>query len=319
MTTQEGSNVAVCAVEGNFDDAQNGVKKIFTDSAVAAKLAAADMAFSSANSINWGRLVPQIVYYISAYADLVKDGRISLGDPINVVVPTGNFGNILAGYYAKQMGLPIQKFICASNANKVLTDFIRTGVYDRNREFHTTLSPSMDILISTISSVCSFNITGRDGALVARWMEQLKTTGRYEVNDEVREKIQSLFYGATVDDAGTREVIRQTYENQGYLCDTHTAVALGAYEGYRKETNDSLPAIVVSTASPYKFAPSVLSALEQLPGGEDDFALVQRLSDRTQTAVPAPLSALRGKQPRFHQSCAPADMEKVVLDALGIG
>lgn len=316
MTTQEGENVSVCSVQGNFDDAQTGVKRIFTDPAMAKRLADGDMAFSSANSINWGRLVPQVVYYISSYVDLVQQGRIALGDAINVVVPTGNFGNILAGYYAKQMGLPIARFICASNANQVLTDFIRTGVYDRNRQFHTTMSPSMDILISSNLERLLFDLTGRNDQTIKEWMNQLKTTGRYEVSNEVKAKIQSLFYGATVDDEGTKSVIRNTFRQQGYLCDTHTAVALGAYEQYRKETGDATPTIIVSTASPYKFAPSVLSALEPVEDGMDDFALVRRLSELTTTKVPAPLSALQGKQPHFDQSCAPDTMEQVVLDML---
>ena len=292
MTTQEGDNVAVCAVEGNFDDAQTGVKRIFTDPATAARLADGDMAFSSANSINWGRLVPQIVYYISAYADLVKSGQASLGDSINVVVPTGNFGNILAGYYAKRMGLPIGRFVCASNANRVLTDFIRTGVYDRNRDFHTTMSPSMDILISSNLERLLYDLSGQDDRMVIGWMEQLKENGRYEVSDEIKRKIQDLFYGATVDDEGTQRAIRDAFERHHYLCDTHTAVALGAYAQYRSQTGDDTPAIVVSTASPYKFAPSVLSALEPVSAGEDDFALLRRLSTISDTSIPRPLSAL---------------------------
>lgn len=318
MTTQEGGNVAVCAVEGNFDDAQTGVKRIFTDTAMAQRLAAGDMAFSSANSINWGRLVPQIVYYISAYVDLARQGTIRLGEAVNVVVPTGNFGNILAGYYAKQMGLPVRRFVCASNANRVLTDFIRTGAYDRNREFHTTLSPSMDILISSNLERLLFDLTGRDDRQISQWMEELKTTGRYEVGDEIRAKIQGLFYGATVDDEGTKAVIERTFRQQGYLCDTHTAVALGAYEQYRQETGDATPCIVVSTASPYKFASSVLAALEPVEDGADDFALVRRLSEVTGTRIPAPLSALQGKEVRFEESCAPDAMETIVLEKLDL-
>ena len=318
MTTQEGNNVAVCAVEGNFDDAQTGVKRIFTDPAMAARLAAGDMSFSSANSINWGRLAPQIVYYISAYVDLVKSGRISLGDPIHVVVPTGNFGNILAGYFAKRMGLPISRFVCASNANQVLTDFIRTGVYDRNRAFHTTLSPSMDILISSNLERLLYDLSGRDDQMVCGWMEQLRLSGRYDVGSEMKQKIQDIFYGATVNDDETKRVIRRVFEQYHYLCDTHTAVALGAYEQYRAQTGDNTPAVVVSTASPYKFAPSVLSALERVEQGQDDFALLRRLSEISGTAIPRPLSALEGKAVRFDGCCAPDGMERVVLETLGL-
>ena len=239
-----------------------------------------------------------------------------MGDSINVVVPTGNFGNILAGYYAKRMGLPIGRFVCASNANRVLTDFIRTGVYDRNRDFHTTMSPSMDILISSNLERLLYDLSGQDDRMVIGWMEQLKENGRYEVSDEIKRKIQDLFYGATVDDEGTQRAIRDAFERHHYLCDTHTAVALGAYAQYRSQTGDDTPAIVVSTASPYKFAPSVLSALEPVSAGEDDFALLRRLSTISDTSIPRPLSALEGKKIRFHGCCAPEGMEQVVLETL---
>lgn len=316
MTTQEGANVGVCAIRGNFDDAQSGVKAIFTDAAIKAKLAAQGRQFSSANSINWGRLLPQIVYYISAYCDMVKDGRITLGDAINVVVPTGNFGNILAAYYAREMGLPIATFVCASNCNNVLTDFLSDGTYDRERTFHTTVSPSMDILISSNLERLLYHLSGNDDRATAQWMAQLKEDGHYTVSDEVLAKIQSLFAAGWCDDTQTLEEIRDIFEAERYLCDTHTAVAMRVYREYRERTGDTTPTVVASTANPYKFSASVLNALQADGVNEDEFAVVEALHALTDCPIPAPLAALKGKSPRFTGVCDRDTMEKAVFDLL---
>ena len=262
MATQEGANVAVYAVRGNFDDAQTGVKKVFGDTAIAAELAKRNIRLSSANSINWGRLVPQIVYYFAAYAQLLKAGRITFGDEVDFCVPTGNFGDILAGYYAKRMGLPVHKFICASNSNNVLTDFIRTGTYDKKRAFYTTISPSMDILVSSNLERLLYHLCGEDTEKLTGWMNALQSGGAYTVDAATADAVRALFYGGCCDDKETVEVIRNTFEKDGYLCDTHTAVAVGVYEQYLKETGDNTPAVIASTASPYKFPDSVLDAFD---------------------------------------------------------
>lgn len=319
MNTQEGANVKVCAIEGNFDDAQTGVKKIFTTPEVADKLEENNMLFSSANSINWGRLLPQIVYYISAYCDMVNDGRIAFGDKINVVVPTGNFGNILASYYASLMGLPVNKFICASNANNVLTDFINTGVYDKNRQFFTTISPSMDILVSSNLERLLYMICGCDDTVTRNWMTALKTDGKYEVSEDVKAVIQDKFYGGFCDDQQTKDTIQQLYDEKNYLCDTHTAVAVNVYEQYVDATGDATPALIASTASPYKFSKAVLEALT--PGAElpdNEFAIVERLNSLTGVPVPAPLAGLKNKTARFSDVVKADEMEDYVLGALSI-
>ena len=319
MVTQEGENVGVCAIKGNFDDAQTGVKKIFTDPEIAAELAKHNMAFSSANSINWGRLAPQIVYYISAYADLMNKGVIkNKGDKVNVVVPTGNFGNILAAYYARKMGLPIGRLICASNANNVLTDFIRTGVYDRNRPFHTTISPSMDILISSNLERLIYDLSGCDSARVKGWMESLAATGRYEVDDDVKAKISELFWAGCCNDEQTQATIREIFESRQYLADTHTAVALNVYEQYVKEFGSEVPTIIASTASPYKFAPAVLGAISKEKISDDEFDMLSSLNGVSGVETPAPLAGLRGKKVRFERVCASGEMKETVLDMLGI-
>ena len=317
MTTQDGANVAVCAIKGNFDDAQTGVKRIFTDSALAARLADADMLFSSANSINWGRLAPQIVYYISTYAELVKNGEVRQGDPINVVVPTGNFGNILAAYYAKHMGVPIAKLICASNANNVLTDFIRTGVYDRNRSFYTTVSPSMDILISSNLERLLYALCGEDDARIADWFGSLSKTGRYEVTDDVKAKLAAEFYGGFCDDDQTKAAIRAMFDKYSYLCDTHTAVAVKVYEDYRRETGDTTKTVIVSTASPYKFGASVLEAIGGSVSG-DEYEMLDTLNSRSGLPVPEALAGLKTKPVRFAQSVEKQQMQDVVLHLLGL-
>ena len=319
MVTQEGENVGVCAIKGNFDDAQTGVKKIFTNPEIASELAENNMAFSSANSINWGRLAPQIVYYISAYADLMNKGVIkSNGDKVNVVVPTGNFGNILAAYYAKKMGLPIGKLICASNANNVLTDFLRTGVYDRNRQFYTTISPSMDILISSNLERLIYDLSGCDSVRVKAWMESLSETGRYEVDEDVKAKIRELFWAGCCDDASTQATIKKVFDSQKYLSDTHTAVALNVYDQYVEEFGADVPTIIASTASPYKFAPAVLGAIAPDKVKEDEFDMLAALNEVSGVATPAPLAGLKGKAVRFNRVCDGSDMKETVLDMLGI-
>ena len=318
MTTQEGNNVAVCAIEGNFDDAQTGVKKIFTDRAVVETLAQHNMIFSSANSINWGRLLPQVVYYLSTYAELVKTGEIQLGEAINVVVPTGNFGNILAAYYAKKMGLPVNKLICASNANNVLTDFLTTGVYDRNRAFYATTSPSMDILISSNLERLLYDLCGRNDATIRDWFGKLSETGRYEVSEEVKAQIKELFWAGCCDDNGTKQTIGDTFRKDHYLCDTHTAVAVNVYHQYKEATGDATKTVIASTASPYKFASSVLGAItDRIP--EDEYAQIDELNRISGLPVPKALAELKNKPVRFTGSIEKAEMEETVLKLLGIG
>ena len=291
MVTQEGKNVGVCSVFGNFDDAQTGVKKLFSDEALRQELARRGYFLSSANSINWGRVLPQIVYYISAYCDLLRDEKIQPDQAVNVCVPTGNFGNILAAYYAREMGVPIDRLICASNSNNVLTEFIRTGRYDRNRAFHNTISPSMDILISSNLERLLLALT-QDDEQVKDYMAQLSATGTYQVSDRVREKLQKRFAGYFCDDAETKAVIGRIYQKYDYLIDPHTAVAFDALEQYRSETGDQTPCIVVSTASPFKFCDSVLSALGE-EEKQNGLELLDELSEKTGMPAPKPLASLR--------------------------
>lgn len=318
MCTQEGENVAVCAIKGNFDDAQSSVKRIFTDASVADRLAENDLMFSSANSINWGRLVPQIVYYCSAYCDMLEHGRLEMGSPMNVVVPTGNFGNILAAYYAKQMGVPIGRLICASNSNNVLTDFLTTGTYDRNRQFFTTTSPSMDILISSNLERLLFHMAGEDDASVREWMGSLSKTGKYTVSDEVFEKIKANFSAGFADDEKCAETIKTTYENDHYLSDTHTGIAIAVYRAYKAATGDASPTIIASTASPYKFPKSVLTALLGSAPEMDELDMGAYLSEKTGTDIPAPLAGLKDKKVRFTTVSEIKDMEQQVYNMLGI-
>lgn len=316
MTTQEGSNVNVCAVKGNFDDCQNGVKAIFTDAKLKAELEKMNVVFSSANSINWGRLSPQIVYYISAYASLIKNGEIKYGDPVNIVVPTGNFGNILAAYYAKQMGIPVNKLICASNANNVLTDFINTGVYDRNRSFYTTVSPSMDILISSNLERLLYHLSGENDAQIREWFGKLAKDGKYSVTPEVLEKIRADFYAGYCDDVQTKAAIKEVFESYSYLMDTHTAVAYKVYQDYKKATGDTTKTIVASTANPYKFGAAVMDALGGETKGLDEFTIIENLEKKTGTTIPAPLAATKNKAVRFTGSVEKQDMPEVVLGFL---
>lgn len=317
MVTQSGGNVAVCAIRGNFDNAQSGVKQIFADPAMRNFLAERNMEFSSANSINFGRLVPQIVYYVSSWCDLLKTGRLRAGESFNVAVPTGNFGNILAAWYAKRMGVPIRKFLCASNRNNILTDFIRTGVYDRNRDFYTTTSPSMDILISSNLERLLYHLYGDDPAAVAALMKELRDTGRYQVAPEVLGKLQNEFYGNFCDDEAASAAIGTLFAECGYLCDPHTAVAVNVYWQYLAETSDRTPCVIASTASPYKFAPAVLPAVSVAPVPEDDFARIAALAEATGTAVPAPLAELKGRPVR-HTACVDKEaMADFIRDFLG--
>ncbi len=318
MCTQEGSNVKVCAIEGNFDDAQTGVKSIFTTPEVSDKLAENNMMFSSANSINWGRLLPQIVYYISSYCELVNSGKISLGDKVNVVVPTGNFGNILASYYAYCMGLPVNKFICASNSNNVLTDFINTGIYDKNRQFYTTISPSMDILVSSNLERLLYKLSGDDDKLTKDWMTKLKTEGKYEVTPDVKKAIKEKFYGGYCDDNETKSTIAKMYKDENYLCDTHTAVAVSVYDKYVSETGDKTPVIIASTASPYKFSKSVLNAVSDNLPQLSEFDMVDKLNELTSVDVPKPLSSLKNKTTKFNDTVKSDEMQKYVLKSLGV-
>ena len=308
MATQEGENVAVYAVRGNFDDAQTGVKRVFGDKAIAAQLAERNIRLSSANSINWGRLVPQIVYYFAAYAQLLEAGKIAFGDKVDFCVPTGNFGDILAGYYAKQMGLPVGKLVCASNENNVLTDFLTTGTYTAKREFFKTTSPSMDILVSSNLERLLYHVTGSD-AEVASLMKSLSETGSYTVRPETLAKIQESFSCGWSSEEQVAEEIKARYEQDNYLCDTHTAVAF--HVAAQKKRN-GVPMVVLSTASPFKFPRSVLEALGHT-APENDFEAMQQLEQATGHTAPVSLSSLRQKPERFDAVIDPAQISEVAL------
>jgi threonine synthase len=316
MNTQEGNNVGVCSVVGNFDDVQTGVKRIFSDQAVKEELAGKGAFLSSANSINWGRVLPQIVYYVSAYCDLMAEGTLEKGDKLNVCVPTGNFGDILAAYYAKQMGVPLGRLICASNQNNVLTDFIKTGVYDRNRPFYQTISPSMDILISSNLERLLHAYTCGDAAQVKGYMEQLNEIGRYEVSEEVKRKMARDFAAAYCDDKGAKETIGKVWKEKQYLIDPHTAVAMNVLEQYRAETGDTTPTLVVSTASPFKFCPPVMEGLG-VTAPAQGLAGIDQLSQLTGVTAPAPLANLAGKAIRFQQTVEKENMVDKVREMLG--
>ena len=318
MTTQEGSNVSVCAIEGNFDDAQSGVKKIFTDKDIEKKFKENGLAFSSANSINWGRLVPQIVYYVSAYCDMIAAGELKNGEEMNVVVPTGNFGNILAAYYAKRMGIPVKTLVCASNANNVLTDFLTTGTYDKNRDFYCTTSPSMDILISSNLERLLFHLCGENDAQIREWMSELAEKGKYTVTDDVESKIKEIFAAGCCDDNETKATIGKVFAEKKYLCDTHTAVAVKVYDDYKTKTGDVTPTVIASTANPYKFSASVLSAITDSIKADNEFDMVEELFEKSGEPVPSQLATLKGKTPRFTGVCKKEDMKQVVFDMLGI-
>jgi threonine synthase len=303
MASQKGSNVDVVAINGNFDDAQSGVKAIFADAAARETLENNGLFFSSANSINWGRLAPQIVYYVSAYCDLLAEKELEYGELLDVTVPTGNFGNIFAAYLAKKMGVPLGKLVCASNKNDILTDFINEGVYDKRREFFTTSSPSMDILISSnLERLLSFSVGAES---TKNCMEKLASEGIYTLSESDMSIIRADFAGYACSEDETKETISSIFEEYGYLCDTHTAVAANAAEKYKKESGNKM--LVVSTASPYKFAPAVLSALgEEVPA--DDFDALDKLFAVTKTAIPQNLANLRDAEVRFTKTIEPKDM-----------
>ena len=317
MLTQKGENTAVVGIYGNFDDAQTGVKNIFNDKEMKEKLAGAGFQFSSANSINIGRLVPQIAYYVYAYLRLMEAGEIQENEQINVVVPTGNFGNILAAYYAKEMGIPIARFICASNENKVLYDFFRTGCYDRNRDFRLTNSPSMDILISSNLERLIYKIAGNNAEKNRNFMEQLGAEGKYEITEEMKEKLRE-FYGNYANEEETAQTIRQVYEETGYVLDTHTAVGKAVYEKYKKETQDNTKTVIASTASPFKFTRSVMTAIDKKYEDMEDFQLVDELSELAKIPVPQAIEEIRTAEIRHNTTAQVSQMAETVMEILGI-
>ncbi len=316
MVTQEGDNVCSCAANGNFDDVQSNVKRIFTDENFNNTLSDKGYMLSSANSINWGRLVPQIVYYVNAYCNLLRNNQIKAGEEINFVVPTGNFGNILAGYFAKAAGVPIKKLICASNENNVLTDFIRTGVYDKNRKFSLTISPSMDILISSNLERLLYILSNRNDSEIAGYMKELSQNGSYQVSDSIQKQIDDIFWAGFCDDEQTKKTIKDTFEQYHYLIDTHTAVAKAVCDQYQKETGDTAKTVIASTASPFKFNGSVYQALFGKPDMISEFDLLFALSDKTGVPVPKPLAELKEKEIRFEQVCEISQMKQMVEEFL---
>lgn len=318
MVTQKGANICVVGIEGNFDQAQTGVKQMFNDAQLKEQLDVAGFQFSSANSINIGRLVPQVVYYVYAYAKLFENGKIQKDEPINVVVPTGNFGNILAAFYAKNMGVPIAKLICASNENKVLYDFFESGCYDRNRDFILTNSPSMDILISSNLERLIYRICGNDTAANAEFMKSLSENGKYQISDEMKAQLKD-FYGNYTDEAGTKQEIRDVYEKTGYILDTHTAVASSVYRKYRKDTDDKTVTVIASTASPFKFTRSVMDAIDsEKYASMSDFELVDELSKIGNVAIPNAIEEIRTAPVVHDIVCEVEEMPKVVKKFLGI-
>lgn len=317
MITQKGDNTFVVAIEGNFDQAQSGVKEIFNNKELAKEMAEAGFQFSSANSINIGRLIPQVAYYVYAYAKLYAEGKLANGETMNVVVPTGNFGNILAAYYAKNMGLPIDKLICASNDNKVLYDFFETGCYDKNREFILTNSPSMDILISSNLERLIYKVAGENADKNSQLMKSLAETGKYEITDDMKNKLVD-FYGNYATEAETAEVIKSTYEKTGYIMDTHTAVASCVYRKYLSDTSDNKTTVIASTASPFKFTRSVMNAIDEKYDSMGDFELVDELSKIGNIKVPKAIEEIRNAEIRHNNLCKVYEMEAVVKKILGL-
>lgn len=313
MMTQKGDNVYVCGINGNFDDAQTAVKQIFNDARISKQLSTKGYALSSANSINWGRLVPQIVYYFSAYVDMLDSSQIEIGEKINFCVPSGNFGNILAGFYAKQMGLPINKLISASNKNNVLADFIKTGEYSIAREFYKTSSPSMDILISSNLERLLFEICGRDDKLVKERMASLKDSKAYKITDKELEFLKDNFYGGYASEEQVAKSLDYYYDEYGYIADTHTSVALNVYDQYKKETGDETNTVVVSTASPYKFVEDVLKFIGEKPA-KDEISSLKKLEDLTALPIPEDFKELPKAQKRFTDTIDKNDSQKVVLE-----
>ena len=317
MVTQKGANTKVVGITGNFDDAQSGVKAMFNNKELAKVMDEHGYQFSSANSINIGRLVPQVVYYVYSYTRLLANGDIKAGEKVNFVVPTGNFGNILAAFYAKNMGVPVGKLICASNENKVLYDFFETGVYDRNREFILTSSPSMDILISSNLERLIFRIAGDDAKKTADMMDALKTTGKYTITDDMKAKLAD-FTGGWASEEDTAKEIKRVYDETGYVMDTHTAVASSVYHTYKENTNDDTKTIIASTASPYKFGTSVMSAIDKKYEGMDDFALIDELCKTSGVKIPNAVEEIR-TAPVLHDTvCETEDMQKTVEKILGL-
>ena len=313
MVTQTGKNVNVVGVKGNFDDCQSGVKAIFGDNKIASELEGKNIKLSSANSINWGRLVHQIVYYFSAYADLIDNEEINPGDLVNVTVPTGNFGNILAAYYAKKMGLPIDKLICASNINNVLTDFFKTGTYDRNRSFFRSISPSMDILISSNLERLLYHESG-DSAYVKSLMDSLRLTGKFSISKELKKKLNKIFFADFADEGETKATIKHFFDDMSYLIDTHTAVALSVASKYQTKTKDKKPMIVASTASAYKFAPAVLSAIGEDISKLSEFAQLHRLNVISNVKIPKGLASLKSATVLHSGVCESSEMSSRVID-----
>lgn len=317
MVTQRGDNTSVVAIHGNFDNAQSGVKEMFENKRLAGELARSGYQFSSANSINIGRLVPQIVYYVYAYAKLLQNGEITEGEEINVVVPTGNFGNILAAYYAKQMGIPIAKLICASNENKVLFDFFRTGVYDKNRDFILTTSPSMDILISSNLERLIYLIAGQDADKNSELMRALKTEGVYEVSGAMKAELSDFAAGYATEEE-VKQTIHVTYKNTGYVMDTHTAVASRVYRAYAEDSGDTRKTVIASTASPYKFAGSVMAAIDDKYKDVDELELIDELSRISATDIPEAIEEIRSSRIRHSDECGVDKMEETVKRILGV-
>ncbi len=320
MVTQEGENVHVAGVLGNFDDAQSGVKNIFASQDYNGRLAEQNMKMSSANSINWGRLLPQIVYYISAYVELRAEGKVKDGEKINIVVPTGNFGNILAAFYAGKMGVPIGKLICAANSNNVLSDFIKSGIYDRNRPFEKTISPSMDILISSNLERLLYEITGHDADRVSTWMEELKNNGKYEVGENIYKIVSQAFWSDYCSDEETKETIKDTWNKHSYLLDTHTAVAVNVYEKYLQATGDNTLTVIASTASPFKFGSSVAAAVlpPEMIAGRTEFELLYLLEEYTGVPMPDAIKGLQDREILHKTVCKVEDMGKTLADFLGV-
>jgi len=317
MAVQEGKNTLVVGIDGNFDDAQNGVKEIFADEEFNRLLDENGFMFSSANSINIGRLVPQIVYYVYTYAQLLKNGRIASGENINLVVPTGNFGNILAAYYAKCMGIPVGRLICASNKNKVLADFMNTGIYDRRREFYVTNSPSMDILISSNLERFLYELSGRDAQIVTGLMDKLKKDGVYEINQNMKEGL-SIIYGGFAGEAETIDAIREVYDSSDYVIDTHTAVAYVVYKNYKEESGDGTATVIVSTASPFKFPKSINEALHFADSDSTEFEMVEQLSKKMHLGIPRGIQGLDKKEVLHKTTCSKDEMKGVIKSFLNI-
>ena len=317
MVTQKGDNTSVVAIHGNFDNAQSGVKAMFENKELEKELNEAGYQFSSANSINIGRLVPQVVYYVYAYAKLLQNEEIAEDEEINVVVPTGNFGNILAAYYAKNMGIPIAKLICASNENKVLYDFFQTGTYDRNREFVLTTSPSMDILISSNLERLIYKISGEDARKDTDLMTELKTKGSYAITGEMKANLADFAAGYATEEQ-VAKTIHDIYEDTGYVMDTHTAVAATVYKAYREDSKDDRKTVIASTASPYKFAGSVMSAIDPKYKGQDDFKLIEELQKVSGTEIPNAIKEIMNAEIRHNTECDVDQMEQTVKNILGV-